>query len=82
MAAAWVGLWEVGLETSQEWWNHATFAVCGLPVGSVAPPRTGWCERFVDAQDRARQRAMATEPVRTGKPYAAEHRIRRADTGE
>jgi len=82
VAAAGVGLWEVDLETGREWWNDATLAMYGLPAGSVAPTRTEWREHFVHPDDLARLRATAEEFERTGGAYAAEYRIRRADTGE
>jgi signal transduction histidine kinase len=82
VAAAGVGLWEVDLSTGREWWNDTTLAMYGLPAGSAAPSRTEWRERFVHPEDRLRQQAIAAEFERTASPYAAEYRIRRADTGE
>jgi hypothetical protein len=82
VAAAGVGLWEIDLATGVEWWSETTLALYGLPPGSPAPSRAEWRERFVHPDDLPRQMAAAAASERSGGPYEAEYRIRRADTGE
>lgn len=81
VAAAGVGLWEVDLASGREWWNDATLAMYGLPAGGPSPSRLEWRERFVHPDDLPRLAATAAEFELTGRPYEAEYRIRRADTG-
>jgi hypothetical protein len=82
VAAAGVGLWEIDLVSGCEWWSDTTLGIYGLPAGGPAPSRREWRERFVHPDDLPRQMAAAAASERSGTPYEAEYRIRRADTGE
>jgi len=82
VSAAGIGLWEIDLDTGQEWWNDTTLAMYGLPPGSPAPSRPVWRERFVHPDDLPRQMAAAAESERSGRPYEAEFRIIRAGDGQ
>jgi PAS domain S-box-containing protein len=82
VAAAGVGLWEIDLASGREWWNDTTLVMYGLAPGSTAPTRSEWREHFVHPDDRERLARTAAECERTGRPYEAEYRIRRAGTGE
>lgn len=75
------GRYRFDRRTGAWWWSHEMFTLHGLPPGS-APPDTEEYLRFQHAEDRARLLDAISTACTTGRDFALETRIIRADGQE
>jgi two-component system, cell cycle sensor histidine kinase and response regulator CckA len=76
-----VGSWELDLATERLEWSDETYRIFGCDPKSFTVSKEAFYE-MVHLDDRSRVQATIKESLRTGNPYAVEHRIIRADGSE
>ena len=76
-----MGTWDVDLRTGRVVWNRQNARLLGYDPESFRPSMKQWWA-LVDDEDRAAVRQAVSQARNSGGLYQAEHRIRRADTGE
>lgn len=75
------GRYRFDRRTGGWWWSHEMFTLHGLPPGS-APPNTEEYLRYQHAEDRERVLDAISTACATGRDFALETRIIRADGKE
>ena len=75
------GRYRFDRRTGAWWWSHEMFTLHGLPPGSV-PPDTEEFVRYQHAEDRERVLDAISTACTTGRDFALETRIIRADGQE
>jgi PAS domain S-box-containing protein len=76
-----MGTWDVDLRTGRVVWNRQNALLLGYHSESADASTKGWWI-LVHEEDRPVMRQALSEARRSGHLHQAEHRIRRADTGE
>jgi PAS domain S-box-containing protein len=76
-----MGTWDVDLKTGRVVWNRQNALLLGYdPQASQASTKRWWALVHEDDRETVRQAMISAR--NSGSLYQAEHRIRRADTGE
>lgn len=76
-----MGTWDVDLRTGRVVWNRQNALLLGYDVESGQASAKRWWA-LVHEEDRAIVRQAMKNASKSGQLFQAEHRIRRADTGE